>query len=460
MRLADCLRSGAALLSLALLAACARPEAARPAPAGTAAAVACRVGPDGGPPRAERGIGGTGAPAQAVQQAERGLGGTGLHPGTTLEGDRGIGGTGAPPQAVLQADRGIGGTGIVAVITGFASVCLGGREVALEAGVPILMDDRAATPSALRAGQLAIVEAAGDPATLKAVTLRVRHEVVGPVEALEAGGLLRVAGQPVAITLTTLGERAPKLGQWVAVSGLRRPDHVVLATRIDPWAPGPVTVHGLLQRAGGTFRIGTLEVRPAGPVPSGQYVTASGRYADGVLQAAAITPDLLLIDPAGYFGPGIGLFLFEAFVTEAGEQLRLGPGLRVTAWSGRRPGVWGRAVLELERSNGGPLRATGLRQGGSALGGPGGGRLGPDFATPMGPGGGPGRLGGPSGPTAAPMPNRTLGADDASKGAMGGARRGRFDDAGAPGSGPGGAGPFSPDGIAGGLDARPGGRGR
>lgn len=460
MRLADCLRCGAALLGLALLAACARPAALRPAPADApaTAAAACRVGPDGGPPRAEPG---PGMPAQAVRQAERGLGGTGLHFGTTLEGDRGIGGTGAPPQAVLRADRGIGGTGIVAVITGFASVCLGDRKVALEAGVPIFMDDRAAAPGALRAGQVAIVEAAGAQAKLRAVTLRVRHEVAGPVEAVETRGMLRVAGQPVAITLTTLGERAPKLGQWVAVSGLRRPDNVVLATRIDPWTPGAVTVHGLLQRAGSTFRIGTLEVRPAGPVPSGQYVTASGRYADGVLHAAAITPDLLLTDPASYFGPGIDLFLFEAFVTGAGEQLRLGPGLTVTTWSGFRPGLWGRAVLELERSNGGSLRATGLRQGGSASGGPGGGRMGADFATPMGPGGGPG--GGPGrlgGPTAAPVPNRILDADDASKGVMGDASRRRFNNGGAPGSGPGATGPFSPDGIAGGLDARPGGRGR
>ena len=86
-------RAGAAALVLvAAVAACGRPAPpARPEASVAADPAVCRVGPDGGPQLADRGIGGTGAPV--------------------LETDRGIGGTGGPQ----LADRGIGGTGIVGV---------------------------------------------------------------------------------------------------------------------------------------------------------------------------------------------------------------------------------------------------------------------------------------------------------------------------------------------------------
>src|SRR3954454_6324515 len=66
----------AGLILAALLAACSRPPAPPQAEAAsTPSAAMCRVGPDGGPPVADRGIGGTGQPA--TLQAERGIGGTG-----------------------------------------------------------------------------------------------------------------------------------------------------------------------------------------------------------------------------------------------------------------------------------------------------------------------------------------------------------------------------------------------
>ena len=105
-------RVASALAGLVLLGGCAR----RSPPittVSTPAAGVCRVGPDGGP-IADKGIGGTGGVAIA---------------------DRGIGGTGGPQ----IADRGIGGTGIIAVISGFASLCLAGQEVALPADTPILL---------------------------------------------------------------------------------------------------------------------------------------------------------------------------------------------------------------------------------------------------------------------------------------------------------------------------------
>ncbi len=160
------------LLALALLlASCTPPDTDQaPAATGTAAgattgAAACRVGPNGGPVLSKGGISGPFGTGRAV---DRGIGGTGIHPGI-----------------VRHADRGIGGTGIVGVITGFASVCLDGREVALGDAVPVLVDGERASGAALRAGQLAAVRAMGSGAALKARAVAVLHEVSGPVEALD-----------------------------------------------------------------------------------------------------------------------------------------------------------------------------------------------------------------------------------------------------------------------------------
>ena len=55
-----------------------------------------------------------------------------------LFADRGIGGTGAPAAlsaASRTADRGIGGTGIIGVVTGFGSIFVNGLEIQYPADV-------------------------------------------------------------------------------------------------------------------------------------------------------------------------------------------------------------------------------------------------------------------------------------------------------------------------------------
>ncbi|CAH2601350.1 conserved protein of unknown function [Rhodovastum atsumiense] len=337
------------LLMLVLPVACA-PQARRDVPAlqdGPTAARVCRVGPDDGPPVA----GGTAGDARTVRQAERGIGGTGLS-----------------SDATLQAERGIGGTGIVAVITGFASVCLGGREVMLDDDTVVSMDGAAASTPALRAGQLAIVEATGAGTELRARRVQVRHEVSGPVEGLDAGNMLRVAGQQVAVTADTLGERSPAAGWWVRVSGLRRPDGSVLATRVDRMEPGPVTVHGPLRQVGRTLRIGTLTLRPETAAIPGHAVIASGRYIDGVLHADTLAPDLLVTDPAAYFRPDTRHVLFETYVTGLGGTLEFGAGTRVAASPGLGIGWPQRAIVQLDRHEDGSLRATRLHESGAGSG--------------------------------------------------------------------------------------------
>ncbi len=296
--------------------------------------------------------------------------------------DRGIGGTGinaspsAPP--VMEADRGIGGTGIVGVVTGFASICLNGREVAFTNDTPVVQDGAPAALSTLRAGQFTAVEAAGEGAGLTARRIAIRHEVSGPVEEVEADGMLRVAGQRVKVTKETWGAGPVAVGEWLAVSGLRAFDGVIDATRIDKRGPGEVLAHGLLVRDGARLRIGSLEVRrnlggPTGapatvPVPVGAEVTAVGRYSDGIIYADTLDPDLLVTNPVVYFGPAVTVFLVEGYATVGGGRLRIGPRFFIPAPGEVASFAPLRAVAEFRRGGNGALALTGLRAPGPRAG--------------------------------------------------------------------------------------------
>ncbi len=186
--------SAAGLAGLALLAAC---SAQGPAPGTAEEALPglCRIGPDDGPPLADRGIGGTGAAA-----------------GPALA-DRGIGGTGAP---AFLADRGIGGTGIVAVITGFASICLGGIEVALEPGVPVLLEGK---PIPSRAGGRGARSGRGGGQRGGAQRPHVRlRYVVSARRSVGTDGRVARRGRRCSSPAPTFATAA-QVGQWVAVSG-------------------------------------------------------------------------------------------------------------------------------------------------------------------------------------------------------------------------------------------------
>ena len=171
--------------------------------------------------------------------------------------DRGIGGTGAPASGPAISDRGIGGTGIVGVITGFGSVFVNGLEVAYTSTTPLTVDGVPDPDAALRVGQLATIVASDDHG-LNAVSIDVRHEVSGPVTSVSPDVVnpdtetLVVAGQTVAIDSGTQGARTVHPGDWVAVSGLREPDGVIAASRLDPRMPGtgPGARNGDAERRG------------------------------------------------------------------------------------------------------------------------------------------------------------------------------------------------------------------
>jgi hypothetical protein len=165
-----------------------------------------------------------------------GIGGTGYQPG---EGN-GIGGTGQP----FGRSPGIGGTGIIGTITGFGSILVNGFEVDYASDQSVSSDEGTSLhPDALRVGQVVEVEADGDGQRVRARSIAVRHEVAGRIESIDReSGSLVVLGQTVSadkgIVADQKGPRSRSLsdlavGDSIDVSGLRRDDGVIVASRVD-----------------------------------------------------------------------------------------------------------------------------------------------------------------------------------------------------------------------------------
>lgn len=315
--------------------------------------------------------------------------------------DRGIGGTGI--SSGPAEDRGMGGTGIVGVVTGFGSIWVNGIEVEFDPATPVRIDGQSAPGDSLRVGQVAVITASGSGSRLDARSIAVRHEVSGPVEAVDSNGtVLRVAGQRVTFASQVWGDAAaPRVGDWVAVSGLAGPDGSIVATRIDRREPGRVIVHGTLSGSTEAPRIGTLALRPGSRLGAGfgQEVMVSGRYADGVLVPESVSRDALAADPSGWFGRSVTRLVIESYASAGPGGLRWGRGLSTPA-----AGTFGalgaqpqRTIIEFTRRPDGGLEAVGQR---STVG-----RTGAMPEAPRGIGldrpGGPGP-GGPGGPRGFP----------------------------------------------------------
>jgi Domain of unknown function (DUF5666) len=267
------LRRSAALLVL-LLAACSV-RAPAPVPPAPRAAAACSAASPLNPAVQIPGIGGTGAVAS-------------MDPG-------GIGGTGQ----VAHEGTGMGGTGIVGVVTGFASVCVNGVEVEVEADTPVRRDGQGASLVELAVGQLVAVRAQGTGTEVRALRIEMLDAVVGPVEVIDTDRqVLRVLGQRVRVL--AVADLAPlKPGDWVRVSGHRLATGEVRASRVQLLAPGAPRVAqalGVLEPDGvGGWRLGGTPI----PWPPGQASPADGQewLVQGTWDGQRLQPQRLVPQP-------------------------------------------------------------------------------------------------------------------------------------------------------------------
>lgn len=327
------LRSLAAVAVLIALSACASVDQ-RPA--------VCRMvrGPDG--------IGGTGATTDVLTRlvaGDRGMGGTGI----SGADNRGMGGTGVVAQ---NGDRGMGGTGIIGVVTGFGSICVNGYEIELAESTKVTVENLPAAQGDIRLGHVVEVEASNDGGVLTAKAVNVRMAVAGPVESVAPDGVTAViAGQTVRSTaLAPRGEFAQlRPGQWVAVSGLRRGDDVVVATSVAtlPQAGRDVLVAGPVRiDPDGIRRIGGMALQ-ASHLASGQVAVARGTLANATLVAGTALAEL---PPA--FTARVANLSVEGFATALdSSQVRIGTitaGITQSMLAGAIRADLGGQVVQLE----------------------------------------------------------------------------------------------------------------
>lgn len=254
---------------------------------------------------AAAGCGPTFSPARDDGLADRGIGGTGI-----AVTDRGIGGTG------------IANTGIIGTVTAFGSVWVNGLRVDLPQSTGVRIEGQPAQTGDVRIGQtVAMTAVPGGPTGLTARRLDVRYAVAGPVERTTPGGAL-ILGQRIDLAEAE-GTTALTPGRWVAVSGLRRPDGVVDASRVDPWEPArgwllrgrldavtpkALTVAGLTL-ARGRGLTGTL---PA----VGSMVRVAGKPDPGTAPTIALA---LEPDPFNPFGTTVNALSIETYVDASGQ---------------------------------------------------------------------------------------------------------------------------------------------
>jgi hypothetical protein len=309
-------------------------------------------------PEDEGGIGGTGLTAPPdgglggtghAPDPQGGLGGTGVQD-STQAGEGGIGGTGAEAAAVgHDREGGIGGTGvestaaatgIFGTVSGFASICVGGIEVHVDAVSRVLIDGKAATASSLALGDVVEVVALGSGDAVRAVEVRSEALAVGPVTAVDAAaGRLEVAGQRVGLAPSTWSTDGPAAadgfatGDWVRVGGLRRPDGSIDASRLEPTASREVVLRGGISRDGdGLVLDGTpLEFAADAPAMEEGTGTVRGRWNGTAIEVDAVvveaplgrTSGISRLDVEGYLAhePGEGRARVGGIPVEAAPAL-------------------------------------------------------------------------------------------------------------------------------------------
>lgn len=311
--------------------------------------------------------------------------------------DQGIGGTGL----TRGDDHGIGGTGIVGVIQRFGSIYVNGERITYASDVPVRIDGEAASPKALRIGQLArVVATRRADGVLVTRNIAIASEVSGPVESVK-GNELTVLGQKI---VASDKESKLRTGTLVAVYGLRRTDGVIVASLIEPRRKATERVTGVVERGPDGLRIGGLRLNGVDPLLVGQRVQIEGSASQGAMQAARTRID----DFSDLVGAS--RLSIEAYVQRVGSNLQLGSGF--VARDGSRFGpAAGEARMVVngvfDRSRGFQVdsaQVTGPGAGGGNPGrSPGGSMMHPDRAIPSPSHSPPGTPGAPgSGPAGNP----------------------------------------------------------
>jgi Domain of unknown function (DUF5666) len=267
-------------------------------------------------------------PNEVLAQANSGkpgIGGTGNQSGD----GNGIGGTG---QRITRAP-GIGGTGIIGTITGFGSILVNGFEIDFAPDLPISFQDKTVWGDALRVGHVVEIEADGKGQRLTARRIAVRHEVGGPIQSIDRDKQqIVVLGQTVMVSQTIIAVQDQStslndiaVGDRVDVSGLRRDDGVIVASRVDKAVSEAALIRGTVENVqDGSFTVNGVRVTPAANLrPPGLAIGVEVEVI-GALFQRDLNPIHIKIAPASPFAGRVQRLSIEGFVEKRNRSLMVG----------------------------------------------------------------------------------------------------------------------------------------
>lgn len=215
-------------------------------------------------------------------------------------------------------DNGIGGTGVVGTIRGFGSIIVNNLRITYPDHASVTIDDAPARISDMRVGHVARVVAKSRGGHYSTSVIAIYSEVVGPIESIDDRSLV-VLGQNAEVN-EDVSVDGLSVGDWVALSGLRRVDQTLCVSLIEKRNVGEARVAGILRRnLFGQLAVGSQTLRGQSDVDLGRRILARGRLLDGALELAAIDPDPL--EPLG-----VDEIALESYVALEGEDLVLAEG--------------------------------------------------------------------------------------------------------------------------------------
>ena len=277
---------------------------------------------------ANQGSGGMGGTGAVANEPAGGMGGTGT---TARDATGGMGGTGTLANAsqLTPGSGGMGGTGIVGIITGFASICVGGVEVHYDPGTPVSINGQPGSTRALATGQLVVVRARAVGQQLRASGIGAIDAVNGVVTGVDrAARAIQVLGQTVRVD-NARGQDINTInpGASIRVSGLRAANGVIEASRIDAAPAGAQSsLLGIVSRVDGNTAVvnGTRVALPARvsgePLAAGAEVFVSGDWKGNELQARRVESQ-----PVRRAIGGAERAILEGIVTgRQGRDIRIG----------------------------------------------------------------------------------------------------------------------------------------
>ncbi|QBR72240.1 hypothetical protein CU048_14220 [Beijerinckiaceae bacterium] len=284
--------------------------------------------------------------------------------------DQGIGGTGvAPSPKEREGDKGIGGTGVIGSIQRFGSIFVNDLRIAYPQDVIVRIDGKEAAADDLKLGQVVRVVAEQRGKGLTTRRIDVTSEVVGRIDGVSLGRFT-VLGQTVSFSGLSWAGMKWRIGDHVAVSGLRRPDGVIVASLVEKRPGDAMKVAGpIVETSDGSLMIGGLKLARVDRTLIGRRVVLEGQLVKNVFEVSEGVTERALL------GPNVKKLSVEAYVERSDGGLRLGSGLEVVG--GRTAGLPAhgsvRAFITTGVGSGGQLQVESIhldrREGGPANGG-------------------------------------------------------------------------------------------